>query len=431
MVDTLIVADDLTGAADCAIASASAGADTMVVIDRNHNPQGASVVSVDVNTRSMGRREAELAVAGAVRQFYARGTRILYQKMDSTLRGHWPSETRRVREAAAEVLGYAPLAIVAPAFPGTRRATVEGRVFVDGTPLEETEIYTSAGLTGSSDLRARLKEVGLNAELAGLQRAALGAEALRARLLELMEAGCEAAVCDAGTEEDLIVVAAASLALPRRVLWVGSAGLMRALVSAGRGDFALAAPSVRRVQDRPILVVVGSARGVSRAQFEALAQEPSVRSLIIPVSLLRRGPDIDRVAGYARALEDALSCACDIAVTIEADDSIDPDEGPRIAAALAELVAPRLADVGGAVMTGGETARAILVRGGVPSLKMLGEIEPGVAVGVAVQDVAIPVITKAGAFGDRNTLIRCRAALRGGESGRSDRAADGLSRGLA
>jgi hypothetical protein len=33
-----------------------------------------------------------------------------------------------------------------------------------------------------------------------------------------------------------------------------------------------------------------------------------------------------------------------------------------------------------------------------------------------VGDIAIPVITKAGAFGDRKTLTRCRAALRGHRS---------------
>jgi uncharacterized protein YgbK (DUF1537 family) len=56
---------------------------------------------------------------------------------------------------------------------------------------------------------------------------------------------------------------------------------------------------------------------------------------------------------------------------------------------------------------------------------MQGEIEPGAPIGISTDDIAIPVITKAGAFGDRMTLKRCRAALRGGRSNHSDSAAGG------
>jgi uncharacterized protein YgbK (DUF1537 family) len=56
---------------------------------------------------------------------------------------------------------------------------------------------------------------------------------------------------------------------------------------------------------------------------------------------------------------------------------------------------------------------------------MQGEIEPGAPIGVSTGEIAIPVITKAGAFGDRMTLKRCRAALRGGWSNRSDLAMGG------
>ena len=53
MIETLIIADDLTGAADCAVSCATAGADTVVLLDAKAAPGGATAVSVDVNSRAM------------------------------------------------------------------------------------------------------------------------------------------------------------------------------------------------------------------------------------------------------------------------------------------------------------------------------------------------------------------------------------------
>jgi uncharacterized protein YgbK (DUF1537 family) len=80
---------------------------------------------------------------------------------------------------------------------------------------------------------------------------------------------------------------------------------------------------------------------------------------------------------------------------------------------LADLVAPRLHRFGGLVATGGETARAVLARSGASGLGIRGEVEPGVPVSSALGAIGLPVITKAGAFGDRMTLVRCLDAIRG------------------
>jgi uncharacterized protein YgbK (DUF1537 family) len=425
MIDTLIIADDLSGAADCAIACVKAGAKTVVVVDVDGDPHGGSAVAVDVNSRSMARNEAEAAVAAAVERFYGTGTRRLYQKMDSTLRGHWAAETVRIREAAAKVLGRAPLAIVAPAFPGTGRATIDGHVFVTGTPLEDTEAWKQAGSAGTADLRVFLTAAGLKAELAKLEQVALGADALKSRLVKWADAGTEAVVCDAQNEDDLLTIAKASLALPEKVLWVGSAGLMRALVAADAGPPFVSSPIAQPATTKPILFVVGSASRTSRGQFAALTEDKGVTPLIVPPSALRPGADRSAIRVHAQALDEALASGSDVAIAIGEGEEPDLDKGSQLAAALAELVAPHLAAVGGLVATGGETARAILVRGGISALGMQGEIEPGVPVGFSVGDIVIPVITKAGAFGDRKTLIRCRAALRGDRSDRADPATVG------
>lgn len=316
MIETLIIADDLTGAADCAVSCATAGADAVVILDAKADPGGATAVSVDVNSRAMTAKEAGAAVSGAVQQLYSRSTRILYQKIDSTLRGNWPSELTHIHQVATNVLGHAPLVILAPAFPGTGRATIDGQVFVNGIPLENTGLWKQAGSTRSADLRAILADVGFKVGVVTLEQVALGSEALKTRLAKWADAGCDAVVCDAQTEDDLLTVAAASLMVPGKPLWVGSAGLMRALVRAGEREVVPTSAPRWEAAGGPILVVVGSASSVSHTQFDALAEEQGVMSLTILPSALRESSAPERVQSYAQTLDAALASGLDVAVTI-------------------------------------------------------------------------------------------------------------------
>jgi len=63
-------------------------------------------------------------------------------------------------------------------------------------------------------------------------------------------------------------------------------------------------------------------------------------------------------------------------------------------------------------MTGGDTAGAVLAQLGVHALRLVAEVEPGVPLGMTVGPLALPFVTKAGAFGDEATLARCLARLR-------------------
>jgi uncharacterized protein YgbK (DUF1537 family) len=166
--------------------------------------------------------------------------------------------------------------------------------------------------------------------------------------------------------------------------------------------------------DAPVLTVVGSAAQVSRAQFETLVSEPGVTALTVPPRALRLGAGAAEARDIGRALDAALASGDDVALAIGPEPGIDLRQGSGLAAELAALVAPRLPKLGGVVMTGGETARAVLVAAGIRGLRLRSEVEPGVPLGVGIGAFEIPVVTKAGAFGDCHTLLRCRAALRRG-----------------
>src|SRR5262249_61647375 len=89
---------------------------------------------------------------------------------------------------------------------------------------------------------------------------------------------------------------------------------------------------------------------------------------------------------------------------------------PYLVARLAQLIAPWLDRAAALVATGGETTRRLLEAAQIWGIRLTGEVEVGVPLGIGLGQRALPIVSKAGAFGDRHTLVRCRAALR--ESGR-------------
>ena len=357
MTHLVILADDLTGAADSAAALARAGS-TSVVLDHDGDWPDADVVAVDTDSRHRESREAAARVAAVTARAQELGARVA-KKIDSTLRGHIAAEIRAITDVLGPVL-----VVVAPAFPATGRTTVGGVVHVDGSPLR------AHGSDGDV--------VGL-LERGGLRSVLVPATALA----EARAAGHHAVVVDARSEADLAAVVDAAELATFPVLLVGSGGLTRLLAAPTRASYE------HRPAPGPTLVVVGSYAEASRAQRARL-----VESGLAAVTL-------DDVSGLRSAL-----AAGPVVLSPDPDAPVLRAEAPAVARALADAAGDVLDEVGTLVATGGETARSLLTAAGVTRLVVIGEIEPGVVCG-RVPELELDVITKAGGFGDADTLLRC------------------------
>src|SRR3954471_13906664 len=107
MPEVTIIADDLTGAADCGIAFTLAGVPTFVVFGGAQAAATSRVVAVDTDSRALpGPAAAERAYAAA-RRACQKGSRTLYKKIDSTLRGNVGPEVAATFRAVSEALGSA------------------------------------------------------------------------------------------------------------------------------------------------------------------------------------------------------------------------------------------------------------------------------------------------------------------------------------
>lgn len=395
----LILADDLTGAADTAIAFARAG--WTAAVGWGGTPPDAAVLAIDADSRRLAPAAAAARHAGLLDR-HRPGRDGLFKKIDSTLRGQPAAELAGTLAALCRH-GPPALALVAPAFPALGRTTEGGCIRLHGQPLEATPLWAREHSYPSADLRVVLAAAGLR--VGHLPRDWLRAD--RAAL-EAAAAGIDALVCDATAQADLDRLVQAARRLRRPLLWVGTAGLARALAGPGAG--AAAARPLRGAGG--ILVVVGSLAEASRAGAALLAEDPALLALAVSPATLCAGPADAGWQAVAAAVPPALAAGRDVLVGIEAGPGAVPADGAPLTGRLAALLRPAVAAAGGLVVTGGETALALLEACGIRGLRMIDEIEPGVPLGLACGAHALPVVTKAGAFGDAATLRRCRDTLR-------------------
>ncbi|MDN4573230.1 Hrp-dependent type III effector protein [Pandoraea cepalis] len=424
----LIVADDLSGAADCAIGFTNAGRRSVVSLDIEGFNATAQVVAIDIDTRRLSAHEAA-ARAVAAWQGLAAPDRRLYKKIDSTLRGNWVAEVAALQPLAG-------LAIVAPAFPATGRVVRDGEVFVRGVPLAETDTWRLEHDAQEARLAPMLAAVGVSAQIVSSDLLRKDFVAARAALTDVVAQaranGVMALIVDAQTDDDLVMLARASVGLTD-IFWVGSGGLARALAEqsalfaptdgtddtsgkGGKGGMGDVRDNARATSDAgttgPLLTLVGSLSAVSQQQCARLCAEHAVVEWIVPPAVLRAGASHPDSARWCAAIGDAIGQGSDLLVRIGRDDAFDPAEGAQLSASLAALIAPHFARLSGLVVTGGETARAMLSAVGIGALELLAEVEPGVAVGRPANGAPMRIVTKAGAFGGEAALHSAYRYLR-------------------
>jgi uncharacterized protein YgbK (DUF1537 family) len=371
--DTLIVADDLSGAADCAIAFRTRGE---VVIGFGEIGIKTNTLAIDADTRRRGAGEAAEIVTSLFCAHQRPGM-LYFKKIDSTLRGHISVEVAAARKALAE---YDPLVVISPAFPATGRTMVGGRLLVHGVPIEKTEF--GAELSDDGDLTKQLKRSGLDVALVDLNCLREGALPKKPVLL-----------CDAETSTDLRHLVPIVRRSGRTVLWVGSGGLARVLAGNASGD----ADVIPKVMGQ-ILFLIGSQNEISHIQARRLTNFANITQLSVQ-SLLTGQAVVPDFTG-------------DHVIMIERDAHRDSRE---LVQAFAKVGIQAAKKANAIFLTGGETARAVLDGLGVHALRLFGEIEPGLIVSSA-EGGEIPgrtIITKAGAFGTPQALRRVQRVLRG------------------
>ncbi|MFE0906536.1 four-carbon acid sugar kinase family protein [Streptomyces rochei] len=318
------------------------------------------------------------------------GHPLWYMKCDSLLRGPVGAEAAAFAEGAE-------LLVIAPALPVARRVVRRGAVLVDGAPLRNCAAWRA-------EERAAPRSVA--EAMAPLPTANVPVEAVRqgpialAGHFRLLAARGRHPVCDAETDTDLAVVAAAAALLGPDVRLLGSGGLAAALgrrLGTHVSEAGSAVPSAS--DERPLLVVAGSAEPAVAEQVARLVTAGARHVPLTP----------GRLAGPDPIALPELAPSTVTVVSVDGSDGVRPGTARRIVAGLARAVAalPGRPDL---VLTGGETARRVLDAAGVTTLWPVGEIHHG-AVHSRTSD-GRSVVTRPGSFGGPDSFLRIAAALR-------------------
>lgn len=405
MPDVLILADDLSGAADCGIACVQAGLDAEVSLGEPTSRSASSVVAVDADTRILSPAPAAERVHTLTSAWAAEPSTLFFKKIDSTLRGHLGHELAAALKARAAVVPR-PFAIFAPALPAHGRTTLEGVHYVHGRPLHETEMWRYEQMQGEARIEHMLHGSGLGCvhlDLATV-RSDPGAAAHRAD-------GADVLICDALDEADLASVARFAAGVGERAVWVGSAGLAYHLPHAAGLVGTLPAASAPRLvaAPGPALFVIGSASRRTWDQATVLLSSSDIHGVVIPPEVLLRGPGTSDWQAFAEDLTSALTQGLDVILLCDSQPLAEIADRPRLSLALAEMTATLRGKVGTLIASGGETARKVLDRWGVRTLQLLGELQRGVPISHTqpTDGRTLSVITKAGDFGTPDILLQC------------------------
>lgn len=391
--DILIVADDLSGAADCAIAFARTGQRAVVALQPSA-PEADVILSVDADTRRLPAAEAVRRTREVYEGARRQGQK-LYKKIDSTLRGNWAAEVAALRQPAG-------MAIVACAYPAMGRTVRGAQVYVDGRALADTELWKLEHAHRPAAIDVQLQEAGLQTATLDTDALCDRPEEMAARITAAATRGLDALIVDAQSEQSLRTLAQVTADSELPFFWVGSAGLAREIAGLRPSR---AAPELAPASG-PTLVLVGSLSAVTERQCRVVRASGALQDIVAPPSLLRQGRSHPGWPTLHARIGEVLGAGADLLLRIGREQALDPSEGALLAAALARLVGPHFARIGALIATGGETARAMLVEAGIDSVELLAELQPGVAAGMPSRDHAHRpyIVTKAGGFGSDETL---------------------------
>jgi D-threonate/D-erythronate kinase len=425
----VIIADDLTGAADTGVQFCPYYDDTVLVSylqlpgtkvsDSTVFPNG--VTALYTNSRALAVKKAHERLKAVARRVSKSETLWIYKKIDSCLRGNPGAET----EALMDELAY-DASFIAPAFPEMGRTTVNGTHLVHGVPLGQTEI--------SQDPVTPVTESDLSAIIQNQCRHPVGhiplnfLESVETVLQDEIERqirdGIRHIVFDATCQAHLDRIAQLIYSSYHRILPVGSAGL-----AAGFGDLLPSGPvdethAERYAKDGNYLLVCGTNSEVTKRQIKTLTETYPYEEFALDPGILIDEHRRDDFLSMASSAQSKLSVKHMI-ITIDASQQFSASvrelhqqqAAGSMMEGLGRFLSTVLTDINPGILflTGGDTADSVITFVGGEGIRILGEIVTGVVYGSLIGGPLerLPVVTKAGAFGRDDTLVVLHETLQG------------------
>ena len=409
-----VIADDLTGACDTACQFTPYGFRPEVVHSVAGNLRQHHCLVLNSESRKDEPGVAHQKVFDFAAALMRAGYLPFYKKLDSTLKGPWCAELAGMAKAVRP-----EIVVVAPAFPAWGRTTVQGVQCVQGRPVGESRFHalphtdTSPATEPGNLIQALQGQFGKRVR--HFRRAALkrGAAALAKEMDTARFEGFPFLVFDAELDEDLKTIVLAGCRLESRILWAGSGGLARSLPR-GWGLSTQPSNSHSHFSCTHSLVINGSFNPANKEQLACLEHAGTTLCWI-------EDEDADDHNLCLRKVESLLTVlegGGDVALSVRLNKPVrSANHLQKLQDTLQFVSARCLAATGnvGMILIGGDTAIKVYRSLDAAAIRIEGEVQPGVPHGrwVGGRFSELPVVTKAGGFGQADTLVTAVAFLKG------------------
>jgi uncharacterized protein YgbK (DUF1537 family) len=417
------IADDFTGATDLCSMLVRGGMRTVQLIGvppADQAPPDADAVVVALKSRTAPVRQAVEDSRAALTWLQAAGARQYFFKYCSTFDSTEHGNIGPVADALIDALGCG-FALACPAFPTNARTVYQGYLFAGGNLLNESgmEHHPLTPMTDANLVRVLSRQTDGAVGLVNFATVDRGAPAIRDAMTRLKEQGRRYAIVDAITDAHLLAI--------------GEAAESHALITGGSG-VALGLPKnfrragVLPVRDDPAAlprlegacaVVAGSCSRATLAQlgyarnhlpvFELDPLETPDAASLSDAALTWAADKIgDRPMVIAASAAPEKVALLQSRLGRDQAGALVEDAVARIAAGLVERGVRRM------VVAGGETSGAVVGRLGVRSLRIGGEIDPGVPwTHASGSGPELMLALKSGNFGATDFFLKAFRVLEG------------------
>ncbi|WP_085522780.1 four-carbon acid sugar kinase family protein [Tuberibacillus sp. Marseille-P3662] len=415
-----VIADDLTGANATGVKLSKQGISTATIVRGLPLPEeDYDALCLDTDSRYEQPQVAKKRISEAMAFIHKKHSPSVYcKRIDSTLRGNIGAEL----DMMLDTLGAESIAIVVPAFPESGRITIGNFSLVEGVPLQETDVAKDpiSPLRSSKVTEIIASQTDKTISACGINEVLQGNEALQMCLQNKVKEGVRIIVVDAVTDEQIDRIAEVMSKLEQTVVAVDPGPLSASYAKTATGQVTM---------KKKILATVGSVTSLTGQQLDYFIKKWRIDPVYV---------NADRLATYSEHWQEEIDTVVKKAASKIKNDSmilvttyhpgqplLDLKRRARKEDVSEEALAKRITDglaaisreiiqqnegsIGGCFLSGGDLTSSVCAVARAQGIELIDEVLPLAAYGRFIGGYLqnIPVVTKGGMVGDKQSLNKC------------------------
>lgn len=424
MPNTVVIADDITGANDIGIMYAKAGLDTVVYSQDKLTTQETwedEVTVIDTNSRFCTYEEAYQRVFAATKLFQKDEVHQFFDKQCSVFRGNIGAEFDAMLDALKE-----EFAIVVLGFPDNGRTTLNAVHYVHGIKLEESQFKNDPVHPMKQSNLVEILQAQTKRKVGAIFYEILdqGAEALKSRIEELKKE-VNYVIMDVRHNEDLTLIAEA---VENEKVICGSSALGYYL---GLRQQKGKKQELQSVEEKPdsqrTLCIAGSLTPQTKSQVAYMKRKDYPIITLDTMKLFEESELRKEKSRILKEYQEAHSKSSLVLIHSMNDE----DEVKRTKAlalqkgidntAVSYLVSNTLAELANVIalqydikkfiICGGDTSASFCNRMKVKGMRIGKEIEPGLPICQSITEPYYQLVLKSGSFGSEQFIEKAMDLL--------------------